>query len=59
MALDSQETLREIALQGQLLALGAVLEAASAQQYGQSLARTAAELRKLAAGTNRSAINEG
>jgi methyl-accepting chemotaxis protein len=48
MTLDPQETLREIALQSQLLALGAALEAASAEQYGQSLARTAAELRRLA-----------
>ena len=48
MTLDSQETLREVVLQSQLLALGAALEAASAEQYGKSLARTAAELRKLA-----------
>ena len=48
MTLDPQETLREIALQSQLLALGAALESASAEQYGTSLARTSAELRRLA-----------
>ena len=48
MTLNPQETLREIALQSQLLALGAALEGASAGPHGHSLARAAAELRKLA-----------
>lgn len=48
MTLNLQETLREISLHSQLLALGAALEAASAAQYGQSLVRNAAELRRLA-----------
>ena len=48
MTLEPGEVLREIGLQGELVALAAVLEAASAAQYGESLARTAAELRRLA-----------
>lgn len=47
MTRDARETLRAIALQSQLLALGAALEAAGAAQYGQSLARAAAELGRL------------
>lgn len=48
MTLDPEEALREIGLQGQLLSLAAALEAANAAQYGEILARTAAELRRLA-----------
>ena len=49
MVLNPRDTLTELAFESQLVALAAAVESASAEQYSQSLARTAAELNRLAA----------